>query len=64
MNILKAIGAFTSLKTKKTVELNIVDLDKEDILLSIIVSEPTAKEICNALYKDRKNGGRYSGYWV
>jgi len=48
-------------KNEKIVELDIVDLDKEDILLSIKVLESTAKDICNALYKDRKNGGKYSG---
>lgn len=50
-------------KNEKIVELDIVDLDKEDILLSIRVLESTAIDISNALYRDRKNGGKYSGIY-
>jgi|LakMenEpi03Aug12_release.lakeMendotaPanAssembly.Ray.scaffolds.fasta_scaffold273290_2 hypothetical protein len=46
-------------KNEKIVELDIVDMDKEESILSIKVLFSTAKEIGNALHKDRKNGGRY-----
>jgi hypothetical protein len=45
----------------KKVELDIVDVDKEEIVTSIIVKLDTAKKIADALYKDRKDGGRYRG---
>lgn len=47
-------------KNEKIVELDIVDMDKDDLpVLSIKVLFSTAKEIANALYEDRMNGGKY-----
>ena len=47
------------IKNEKIVELDIVDMDKEESVLSIKVLFSTAKEIGKALYNDGKNGGKY-----
>lgn len=46
-------------KEDKIVELSIVKMDKEEIICSINVRLDTARKIGDALYNDRKNGGKY-----
>jgi hypothetical protein len=46
-------------KEDKIVELSIVDMDKEESIADIKVRLDTARKIGDALYYDRKNGGKY-----
>ena len=46
-------------KDEKIIELDIVDMDKEESVCSIKVLFSTAKKIGDVLHKDRKDGGKY-----
>jgi hypothetical protein len=46
-------------KDEKIIELDIVDMDKEESVCCIKVLFSTAKKISDALHKDRKDGGKY-----